>query len=137
MSGRFRALAVGLCAVLAALFIAGCVGNESYPNKPKPPAPLTVSVFIGEDDIAISPQPFGAGPTRFIITNQTGTNQNVLISTDQFDRETKVGEGQTVNFKQTVQPGELSISADNTAADSATIKVGPTRPTAQQDLNQP
>lgn len=132
-----RAFLVGLLAVGAALIVSGCVGNESYPNKPKPPAPLTVSVFVGEDDIAISPKPFGAGPTRFIITNQTGTNQNVLISTDEFDRTTKVGSGQTVNFKQTVKEGDLSISADNTAADSVTIPVGPTRPSAQQDLNQP
>lgn len=137
MRGSIRAFLVGLCAVAAALIVSGCVGNESYPNKPKPPAPLTISVYVGEDDIAISPNPFGAGPARFIITNQTGTNQNVLISTDQFDRETKVGSGQTTNFKQTVQPGELSISADNTAADSVTIDVGPERPSAQQDLNQP
>lgn len=132
-----RAILLGIGALAAALVVSGCAGNESYPNYPKPPATLTVSVFIGEDDIAISPNPFDAGPTRFIITNQTGTKQNVLISTDEFDRETAVGKGQTANFKQTVEPGELTISADNTAADSATIEVGPKRESAQQDLNQP
>lgn len=125
------------CVLLVATLASGCAGNESYPNNPKPPATLTVSVFIGEDDIAVSPEPFGAGPTRFIITNQTGTKQKVLLSTDQFDRETLVGNGQTANFKQTVQPGILSISADNTAADAKQIKVGPERESAQQDLNQP
>jgi hypothetical protein len=126
-----------LGALLVAVAISGCAGNESYPNQPKPPAVLTVSIFIGEDRIALSPNPFGAGPARFIITNQTGTNQKVLLSTEQFDRETTVGIGQTANFKQTVEPGELSISADNTAADSLTIDVGPERESAQHDLNQP
>jgi hypothetical protein len=129
-----------LCALGALLVVigaVGCAGNESYPNHPKPPAILTVSIFVGEDTIALSPNPFGAGPTRFIVTNQTGTKQKVLISTDQFDREELVGVGQTVNFKQTVEPGELSVSADNTAADSLTIDVGPTRESAQHDLNQP
>jgi hypothetical protein len=134
--GTARAILCTL-GLLLAVSTTGCVGNESYPNKLRPPAPLTVSVFIGEDQIAISPRPFGAGPARFIIVNQTGTRQNVLISTDEFDRETPVGKGQTVNFKQTVKPGELSISADNTAADSMTIDVGPERPSAQQDLNLP
>ncbi len=124
-------------ALLAAAMLSGCAGNESYPNIPKPPPTLTISVYIGEDDIALSPNPFGAGPARFIITNQTGTKQNVLISTEQFDRETAVGKGQTANFKQTVEPGELTISADNTAADSVTLEVGPTRKSAQDDLNQP
>lgn len=124
-------------ALLAAVFVSGCGGTESYPNLPKPPPTLTVSVFVGEDEIAISPDSFGAGPARFIITNQTGTQQKILISTDRFDRETLVGKGQTANFKLTVEPGPLSISADNTAADSRTIEVGPERPSAQQDLNQP
>lgn len=136
MRGTARAFICAL-GLLLALAVTGCAGNESYPNLKRPPAPLTVSVFIGEDQIAISPRPFGAGPARFIIVNQTATKQNVLISTDEFDRETPVGQGQTVNFKQTVKPGELSISADNTAADSQTIEVGPERPSAQHDLNLP
>lgn len=123
--------------LVVAVLASGCAGNESYPNKPKPPAILTISVFVGEDQIAASPQPFGAGPARFIITNQTGVPQKVLISTDQFDRETLVGVGQTANVRQTVEPGELTISTDKAAADPVTIDVTEERPSAQQDLNQP
>ncbi|MGK2878622.1 MAG: hypothetical protein ACSLFF_08640 [Solirubrobacterales bacterium] len=132
-----KSIAGAIVVLATVLAVSGCAGNESYPNNPKPPANLNVSVFVGEDQIALSPNPFGAGPTRFVITNQTGTNQKVLISTEQFDREVEVGVGQTVNFKQTVEPGDLSISTDNSAADSAELVVGPKRPSAQQDLNQP
>lgn len=124
-------------ALACAVVVSGCAGNESYPNLPKPPAFVTLTVFVGEDEIAVSPNPLGAGPTRFIITNQTGTKQNVLVSAEQSEREVTVGQGQTANFRMTIQPGELSISADNTAAQEATMVVGPERESAQDDLNQP
>lgn len=132
-----RAILCTIGVLLVAALASGCAGNESYPNNPKPPATLTVSVFVGEDAIAVSPKPFGAGPIRFIVTNQTGVLQKVLFSTDQFDREVPVGSGQTANFKQTVEPGDLSISTSDSAADAETITVGPKRESAQQDLNQP
>lgn len=132
-----KSIAGAIVVLAAVLAVSGCAGNESYPNDPKPPATLSISVIVAEDAIALSPNPFGGGPTRFVITNQTGVTQNVLFSSDQFDREVAVGSGQTFNFKQTVQPGELSISADKAAADAVIVDVGPMRPSAQQDLNQP
>lgn len=132
-----RAILCAVCVLLVAALASGCAGNESYPNNPKPPATRTVSVIVAEDEIALSPKSFGAGPARFIITNQTGTDQKVLLSTEQFDREVLVGSGQTANFKQTVEPGDLSISTDNAAADAVTVEIGPERESAQQDLNQP
>jgi hypothetical protein len=128
---------VPLVVVLSALLLSGCLGNESYKNDPKPPATLTVSVFVGEDNIALSPNPFGAGPARFIVTNQTGVKQNVLFSNEQIDREVAVGSGQTVNFKQTVEEGDLSISTSNSAADSLIVPVGAERESAQQNLDKP
>lgn len=121
----------------AVIVLAGCGGNETYPNYPKPPAVLTISTFVGEEEITASPNPFGAGPARFIITNQTGTPQIVTLSTERFDRKVRIGSRQTVNFKQTVEPGDLTIDTSNSAASPLVIEVGPKRPSAQQDLNQP
>lgn len=120
-----------------ALVVAGCGEVESYPNNPRPPATLTVSVLIGEDDIAVSPMPFGAGPTRFIVVNQTGTNQNVTFESDRNARTVPVGKGQTANFKLTTEPGFFTIYSDNTAADAVEFDIGEERPSAQQDLGQP
>lgn len=132
-----KSIAGAIVVLAAVLAVSGCAGNESYPNDPKPPANLSVSVIVAEDSIALSPNPFGAGPTRFVITNQTGVTQKVLFSNEQIDREVSVGSGQTFNFKQTLEPGELSISADKSAADGEIVEVGPERESAQQDLNQP
>ncbi|MBJ7354255.1 MAG: hypothetical protein JHC98_05465 [Thermoleophilaceae bacterium] len=132
-----KSIAGAIVVLAAVLAVSGCAGNESYPNDPKPPATLSISVIVGEDSIALSPNPFGAGPTRFVTTNQTGVTQKVLFSSEQFDREVEIGSGQTFNFKQTVAPGELSVSADKAAADAVIVDVGPQRKSAQQDLNQP
>lgn len=117
--------------------IAGCANNESYKNEPKPPATRTVTVVIAEDETSLSPEPFGAGPTRFIVTNQTGTKQTVIFASERLDRSVEVDSKQTTNFKMTTEPGFLTIDASNTAANTFETVVGPKRPSAQQDLNQP
>lgn len=129
-------------AVCVAIFafgvaVSGCAGNESYNNDPKPPATRTVSVVIGEDDISASPNNFGAGPTRFITVNTTGVLQEVTYASDRTERTVRVDAKQTANFKMNTEPGFFTIDASDTAADTLEIEVGPKRPTAQQDLNQP
>lgn len=128
-------MCIGLLCALVVL--SGCATNKSYPNNPKPPATKTISVIVGESEIAASPNPFGAGPTRFVITNQTGAKQIVSINTDRFERKVPVDVDQTANFKVDTEPGFLSIDGSNTAANALEINVGPKRPSAQQDLNQP
>lgn len=126
-----------LAAALIALAIAGCAGNESYENRPKAPAVLTVSVIVGEDEIQMSPRGWGAGPVRFIAVNQTGTRQIVSFDSDRLERDVPVGSGQSANFKMTTAPGPFSISASNVAANALDFEVGPERETAQNDLTQP
>lgn len=128
---------VAFAAALIALAIGGCAGNESYRNDPKPPAVLTVSVIVAEDDISMSPRGWGAGPIRFIVANQTGTRQIVSFDSDRIERDVPVGAGQSANFKLTTQPGMFTISASNVAASPLEFEVGPERETAQNDLTQP
>lgn len=136
-AGRRAVVLCGLALVaVAALVAAGC-GSDDYANNPKSPAVLTVAVFVGEDRLAYSPRDFGAGPTQFVIANQTGVDQNVTISTDRDERNVKVASMQTIKQKMTVEPGFLTIEADKTPADALEIEVGPKRESAQQDLSQP
>lgn len=130
-----RAAALALL-LLAAISLGGCV-DEEYQNKPRPPVAKTLSAFVGEDQIAYSPKQFGAGPTRFVITNQTGVNQKVTVSTDRLERSVSIEPQQTSEFKMTIEPGYLSIDADKSAADAAELEIGPERPSAQNDLDQP
>lgn len=117
--------------------VSGCASNESYNNDPKPPATRTVTVVVGEDDISASPNDFGAGPTRFITVNTTGVLQEVTYASDRIERTVRVDAKQTANFKMNTEPGYFTIDASDSAANTLEIEVGPKRPTAQQDLNQP
>ncbi|MFY9488780.1 MAG: hypothetical protein WAP35_08835 [Solirubrobacterales bacterium] len=127
-----------VAAVLLALALvaSGCT-DDSYNNDPKPPAVLTVSVTINEDETVVNPTRFGAGPIRLIITNQTGTKQQVTLSTDQLERTVSVDVSQTATFKETVESGLLTIDADNAVGEAFEVMVGPERESAQQDLDQP
>lgn len=111
--------------------------EEEYANKPKPPVVKTLNVFVGEDQIAYSPKQFGAGPTRFVITNQTGVNQKITVSTDRLERSVSIEPQQTSEFKMTIEPGYLSVDADKSAADAAELKIAAERPSAQNELDQP
>lgn len=128
---------LALAAMLAATVIAAGCGNESYPNKPRQPITLTLNVFVGEDQIAYSPTKFGAGPLRFVVTNQTGVQQKVTFSTDRDERSVSIAPNQTAKHEMVLEPGYLSIDADKSAADSVEITVGPLRPSAQHILDQP
>lgn len=117
--------------------LSACSSNESYKNLNKPPAVLTLSILVADDQIAAAPNPFGAGPTRFLITNQTQKKQIVTLTTDTIERKVAVDVSQTSNFKMTIAEGNLTINSSDTAAGSLDIAVGPERETAQQDLDQP
>jgi hypothetical protein len=127
-----------LALAIASVFVlSACSSNESYKNENKPPAVLTLGVLIADDQIAAAPNPFGAGPTRFVITNQTGKKQIVTLTTDTIERKTVVDVAQTANFKMTIPEGNLTIDTSDTTAGSLDIAVGPERESAQQDLDQP
>lgn len=129
-------LAVVMLTAVSVVFSA-CASSESYNNDPKPPATRTVTVIVGEDEISASPNPWGGGPTRFIVTNQTGVRQIVTFASERVERDVPVDAKQSANFKMTTEPGYFTIDASDSAANTLEVEVGPKRPTAQQDLNQP
>lgn len=134
--GRTAGLVTAVAALAVAAALAGC-GAESYENEPKPAMTKTISVFVGEDRIAFSPREPGAGPARFVMTNQTGVDQTITVASDRDEFSIRIAPNQTAKRKTVLVPGYLSLSADKTAADAIETTVGPERPSAQQDLDQP
>src|SRR6476620_10639061 len=66
---------VGICA----LALAGCGGSGSFANDPRPPSPVSLTVYIGNARVSLSPQSVGAGPVVFIVTNQADTSESLAI----------------------------------------------------------
>jgi len=64
----------------AALAVSACgssSGGGSFADKPSPPTPVNLTVYVNDSKVSISPARVGAGPVIFIVTNQ-GTKAHSL-----------------------------------------------------------
>jgi hypothetical protein len=141
-TGR-RALAPAVLTVAA--LVAGCGGGTTYKNNPRPPAPINITASVSGAGIAVSPGSFGAGPIVLIVTNQTGASQEITFESNELGAS-KPGVTQTTEpinprgtgqLKVNVTEGRYRVRAANADIAPAQITVGPSRPSAQNDLLQP
>lgn len=133
---------VAVCGSVAAM--AGCgASNSDYANKPRPPAPITVTAAIGRGQISVSPSHFGAGPISLIVVNETAASQQVTLESDGFDKKGlrqqtgPINPAETATLKAEVPEGRYVVHVDGNAIKGATLRVGPERASAQNDLLQP
>jgi hypothetical protein len=68
-----------LLVALSAVSIAGCGSSGTFANKPAPPQPVNVTVYINNSRISASPSTIGAGPVNFIVTNQASSSESVTV----------------------------------------------------------
>jgi hypothetical protein len=140
---------------LGALTLAGCgASGGSYANKPRPPTPVNLTVYINDSRVSVSPSAVGAGPVVFIVTNQASKTQSLAISSSGFQGSQVASTGPinpqatatvTVDF---TNPGDYSVAAstggqtqaqqaNSSSIAPATIHVGTQRPNASNELLQP
>jgi hypothetical protein len=137
-----RAVRVIVVVVLA-LGVVACGAESDYANKPRPPAPISVTAAIDKTRIRISPRTFGGGPVVFIISNQSGAEQKVTFESDGSEnggirRATGAIEPRsTANLKVDAPEGTYTLSASGGNVAPATIEVGKRRPSSQNDLLLP
>jgi hypothetical protein len=140
---RARLLAFASLAV-AIPFAAGCGSDNSYKNKLKPPEPINVTANVSEKRVSVSPNAFGAGPIVLIITNQTGRQQDVTLESDTtggkagIQQSTQVvADGGTAQIQVDASKGSYRLSTGDDNIAPATIAVGSSRPSSQNELLQP
>lgn len=132
-------LRVTTCVALGlALLLIGC-GTDSRENKLRPPAAITVSVKIGPSSISLSPKKIGAGPTRLIVSNQSGSDEKIVITGGQIERGTReIANLDTDEIEIDLKPGDYDLTVgESTAVEPATLRVTSERPSAQNDLLLP
>ena len=65
---------------LAAVVASGCgSGGGHFANRPRPPSPVNVTVYINDQRVSVSPTSVGAGPVVFIVTNQASKAVSMTI----------------------------------------------------------
>jgi hypothetical protein len=138
---RARSGGAPLVAVLAvmALAVAGCGGDDEARSEQRPPVPINVSVQIGAERVTASPDEIGAGPVTLLVSNQSGAAQTLTVDGPRLRRAVgPIPPDDTATVKLTLGTGEFTIAAEDAAGLApATIKVGPPRPSAQNDLLLP
>jgi hypothetical protein len=134
-----------LVVALAAVGFAACGAEDDYANKPRPPAPISVTAAIDKSRIRVSPPSFGAGPVVFIISNQSGTEQKVSFESDELGAATggirrasgTIASRSTGQLKVDAPEGTYTLSASGGDISPATVEVGKRRRSAQNDLLLP
>jgi hypothetical protein len=141
--------------VLAAsvLGAGGCGGSSTFANKPRPPTPVNLTVYIDNVRVSVSPNSVGAGPVVFIVTNQATRTEALTIAPN--------GNGQPlantgpINPQATAQvtvdfqsPGEYTVSTGSSGQTDASLatqskirpaslRIGPKRHSSNNTLLQP
>jgi hypothetical protein len=141
-----RAGALILASFGATVLGAGCGSSESHKNKLKPPEPINVTASVSDKRVSVSPHAFGAGPIVLIITNQTARKQDVTLESDttssgkagiQQSTGPIIPEGGTAQLQVNVSQGTYHLSTADDGVEAATIAVGGSRGTSQNELLQP
>ena len=138
---------MSLAAAVGTMLLAGGCGggDDDYANEPRPPEPIVVSASINASRVSVSPRTFGAGPVTLIVTNQTEQAQELTLETDEIGGEGPgleqnsgpINPGDTASLKADLTRGTYRVAVEGNAIEPASLRVGASRPSAQDELLQP
>jgi hypothetical protein len=137
---------LGCCAITAA----GCGSGSTFANRPRPPIPVNLTVYINDARVSVSPDRLGAGPIVFIVTNQASHAENLQIqASGQSVADTgPINPQANATVKVTVPPGTYTMTTNTGGATDAALAtasaiqparllIGPPRPSAKNQVLQP
>lgn len=131
--------------VLLALLLAGCGGGAPRENQPRPPVQVTLTAAVHADRVQVSPASIGAGRILLIVSNQSGAAQTVTFETDELAGEgggtrassAEIAPRATGRLALDAREGTYSVHTQDDDIRAARITIGPSRPSAQNDLLLP
>jgi hypothetical protein len=146
-----RTTTIGILGI-SAIALAGCGSSKTFANRPRPPLPVNLTVYVNNARVSVSPHAVGAGPVVFIVTNQAARTESLAI-------QRKGGSGSiantgpinpqgtaqvTVNLSRgtytvatTARGATEAARAEASPIQSATLVIGRPRASASDQLLQP
>ena len=123
--------------IAAALALAGCGGSSHFADKPRPPSPINLSVYVNDKHVSVSPASVGAGPVDFLVTNSASGTELVTVKSS--------GDGHTAASTGPINPGTTAQVQADLGTGSYTVSVaaanssfgGPTIRPAQLRIGKP
>jgi hypothetical protein len=141
MTERTRTWLVAVPAVVVAGVTAGCGSTPNYANDPRPPAPIAVSASVNSGRISVSPARIGAGPIRLLVANLSKKSLEVVVDPVDSDgtgaRSGLINPQSTASLQLTVKQGTYRLKSAQGSVSPATLAVGKTRTSAQNELLLP
>ena len=133
--------ALGLALALVA---SGC-GDDEFANRERAPAPIMLSVAVTPRDVSVSPARIGAGAVELIASNLTSVSQQVTLRSETLSAGTApleqrtgpINPGDTASLTADLVQGTYRVTTRSTQLTHATIRVGPRRSSAGDQLLQP
>ncbi len=118
--------------------VAGCEADD-HANEPRPPSPIEVTANVTDDLVEVAPASFGAGLVNLTISNQSDTVVQLTIEGEALNTQSdNIESGAVGQFKVDFPEGEYEITAGpESDAKPTTVKVGPDRPSSQNQLLLP
>jgi hypothetical protein len=150
-----RRTTLGTLALTATVTVVGCGGGQHFANRPRPPAPVNLTVYVNDQKISVSPATVGAGPVVFIITNQASNAESLSVTSSAGSNSQPLADTGPISPQATAQltvnlnaSGDYTVgiapnsstqaaAATPTGIQSATLHVGPPRPSSNNQVAQP
>lgn len=150
-----RRTTLAMLAVTTGTMVAACGGGTHFANRPRPPAPVNMTVYINDQRVSISPSSVGAGPVLFIITNQASNDESLSVASSAGSTSQPLADTGPISPQATAQltvnlrdPGDYTVgtapgstteaaASAPTGIQAALIHVGSARPSSNNDVAQP
>ena len=135
-----------LSATLLVVGVAGCGGSGgSYANAARPPAPISIAIYVTDGHVGVSPSHTGAGPVMLLIANESSRSRDITL-TGLDGRGSCVADDSSsgpispqgnARIQLPLVEGVCDVGVAGGGPQPARLVVGSARPSAQQDLMQP
>ena len=142
-----RGAAIGVLALIV-LALAGCGSSAHFVDKPRPPTPVNITVYVNDARVSISPSSVPTGPVMFVVTNQA--SQSVQLSvmpaagSSALATTAPINPQTTSSFSADFRPGVYTVGTSPTAntlsaakISSASLHVGKSRANGNGVLMEP
>jgi len=135
---RAHLLPAGLLLALAA----GCGSEGTHVNDDRPAPAVNVTASIVGGELNVSPTRFGAGPVRFLVTNQSAQPVRLTFETAGDEagttaRTPAIAPRSVATLQVDTQQGDYELRATDGQIEPVAITVGAPRASGQNNLLEP
>jgi hypothetical protein len=105
--------------------LSGCGSSDHFANKPRPPAPVNLTVYVNNARVSVSPDSVGAGQIIFIVNPQATAQVTVELHgpRDYTIAAGKSGTSEAAAASPSpIQPGRLHVGKPRPSASNALLQ---------------